>query len=233
MRKFHALMMIVAAMVMLTPAFARAAEEEDGLQGVYLRLGAGYTFPDEVDGKITGKDTAAFGAVRMDAELNFEDGWGLDIALGKELCPVFRAELALMWNENEWHDTAAPRFGVVDYEMTQRVRGPMFNIYAQLSSKCLTPYIMAGVGYVDVDADIELKGVGPAAGLTGDITISEDVWAFQVGAGVEVCLTEDLALGVEYRYFFTDDPIMASGSGYEVRTEIGWQQIMVNLRLRF
>lgn len=222
-------MMIVAAMVMLTPVFAQAADEEGGLQGVYLRLGAGYTFPDEVDGKITGNGTAPLGAVRMDAELNFEDGWGLDIALGKELCPVFRAEIALMWNENEWHDVAAPRFGLVDYEMTQRVRGPMFNLYAQYKTDLVTPYIMAGVGYVDVDADLELNILGNAA----DITISEDVWAFQVGAGVEVAVTDDLALGLEYRYFFTEDPIMASAVGYEVRTEIGWQQIMLNLRWIF
>ncbi len=80
----------------------------------------------------------------------------------------------------------------------------LFNGYFDIKNPSIvTPYLSGGIGVARVDlSKITVTGIGDYTTKSYDDT----VFAYQVGAGVGIALTEKVTLDLKYRYFGTSDP---------------------------
>ncbi len=70
----------------------------------------------------------------------------------------------------------------------------MANAYFDIDNGSqLVPFIMGGLGYAMVDAEI--------AGVSDE----DSSWAAQVGVGMNYKLNDDVSVGLSYRFFYIDD----------------------------
>ncbi len=75
------------------------------------------------------------------------------------------------------------------------------------SKKRLSPYIMGGIGLSRVAIDDVT-----ASGATGSLDDEDFVFAYQVGAGIMVPLSERTSVDLGYRYFGTSEADMSDGT---------------------
>jgi OmpA-OmpF porin, OOP family len=101
-------------------------------------------------------------------------------------------------------------------------------IYDVPTSVGVTPFVGAGVG----GARVEARNLGPDTG--GAITTgSKIVPAYQALAGVNVGVTDNLAIGVTYRYFATDKASINSDAGTPTKFAIRDHSVMAGLTWSF
>jgi OmpA-OmpF porin, OOP family len=101
-------------------------------------------------------------------------------------------------------------------------------IYDVPTSIGVTPFVGAGVG----GARVEARNLGPDR--YGAITTgSKIVPAYQALAGVNVGVTDNLALGVTYRYFATDKVSINSDAGTPTKFAIRDHSVMAGLTWSF
>jgi len=91
----------------------------------------------------------------------------------------------------------------------------------------LTPYFGAGIGVARVAAsDLTVTGQP----LSDDDAV---VFAYQLGAGVDVALTQSLMLDFGYRFFNTLKVKLKEANGDEFETSYMSHSVMVGLRMAF
>lgn len=92
----------------------------------------------------------------------------------------------------------------------------------------VTPFVGVGVG----GARIETRNLGPDS--RGAVTTgSKIVPAYQALAGVNIGVTEDMAVGVTYRYFTTDKASINSDAGTPTKFSIRDHSVMAGLTWSF
>jgi len=65
-----------------------------------------------------------------------------------------------------------------------------------------TPFVSGGIGFAKFNIN-DAKAVGSPNPATND---DDTVFAYQLGAGVDYAINEEVSLGVKYRYLGTTDP---------------------------
>jgi outer membrane protein OmpA-like peptidoglycan-associated protein/opacity protein-like surface antigen len=179
-----------AVMIFANTLVARQAAAAPA-DGPYLRLEAGGLFPNNsaistTTGptfRITPNDAPAAGA-----------------ALGLRLTP-FRLEIEGLWMRSPTSGNA----GGISGRLTNIPA--MANVYLDINSGGkLEPYVGFGFGA----SFVSLKGSTASA---GQIDSSTHVFAFQPILGVNYNMTDQVAVGLQYRYFKTVDPWLTTGGG--------------------
>lgn len=91
----------------------------------------------------------------------------------------------------------------------------MANAYYDFKNASLiTPYFTAGLGYTDVEHGVD------------------GVLAYQLGAGLELEMTETISLDLKYRYFSIEDPEVEESSG-NYKADFASHQLMFGMRYSF
>ena len=102
--------------------------------------------------------------------------------------------------------------------------GMMANGYYDFrNSSVVTPYLGAGIGFVNVNV-----GDGSINGIRVWSKADDTVFAYQVAVGAALDMTRQAALDIGYRYFGTDDPRFDTAKGTYTS-----HNIMLGLRYRF
>lgn len=161
-------------------------------QGVYVGGALGYSMPEdsEVDAE----------SVEFDAEL--DDALGGLLNLGYAYGNGFRAELEANLRSHDADEVQG-----VDASGDVDTMGIFLNaLYDFDLGMPVTPYLGAGLGYLDIDADASSSGVS----LNGD----EGGFGYQGIAGVSFGLTDQLQAFADYRYV-----VGTERDGYRVSTE--------------
>ena len=152
-------------------------------------------------------------------EIESDTGYGLSLAIGNDLTDYrFEAELAYRNNDLDKMTVfiVPPVSGSIDGEVTSTAL--MGNVYWDLNTgTVVTPFIGAGIGVANVDA--EITGLGD-----GDDT----VFAYQLALGLAFKVSEAAKIDLSYRYFATSDPDL---DGVEI--EYDTSNIMVGFRTNF
>lgn len=170
----------------LSPGQAAASPAD----GPYLRLEGGGLFPNGGAVTTTGPNF----------RIAPDDAPTAGAALGLRLTP-FRLEIEGVWMRSS---TSANANGV-----SGRLTNipAMANFYLDIASGSpFEPYIGFGIGA----SFVSLKGGSPSA---GQIDSSTRVLAFQPIIGANYYVTDQVAVGVQYRYFKTVDPWLNAASG--------------------
>jgi opacity protein-like surface antigen len=138
----------------------------------------------------------------FNAELGSDTGVALGIALGYAYSNNIRAEIEFAYQTNDADTLEAFGVGLNATGDTTSSAGLLNCYYDFVNDSSFIPFITAGIGYAKVELnDFNLSGSGMPNSNEDD-----EVFAYQVGAGVGYVVSEKIILDFKYRYFGTDDP---------------------------
>jgi opacity protein-like surface antigen len=177
----------LAALVLATPANAGSW---------YLSLTGGGNWQNDEDFVATAAgDTFTF-------DSNSDTGFVIAGAVGYNLTSVapglrVEAEVSFRQNSNDgtWlTSTGLTSSGPLDFD--HQATAVMANVWYDFDIGGFRPYVGGGIGW----ADVELDGTFVGASLPA-LDVSDDGFAWQLGAGVNFQISPNVQLGVGYRYF--------------------------------
>ncbi|HEX3972062.1 MAG TPA: OmpA family protein, partial [Stellaceae bacterium] len=179
--------------------------------GPYLRLEAGGLFPS--GGSVPDAPGPSFRIAPDDAPTG-------GAALGLRLTP-FRLEVEGLWMRSA---TSGNANGISGHLTNVPA---MANVYFDIDTGGkLEPYIGFGLGA----SFVSLKGRTASAGR---IDSSTHVLAFQPIVGVNYNMTDQIAVGLQYRYFKTVDPWISTASGQRVSFSNSAHVVLATLTYHF
>lgn len=128
-------------------------------------------------------------------EISFDTGYGLTAALGHVYGNGFRTEAEFGYRNNDMDELSA--FG-----LSAPISGDISTIslmvngfYDFMSDSTMTPFIGAGLGFANIEADIDDFG-----------SDDDNVFAYQLAAGIAFAVNPSLNIDLQYRFFGTEDP---------------------------
>lgn len=185
MKKFIA---VIGLLVFLNPATVFAGDS------VYVKAGAGFFNLEDA-----GTDFNFQGSDYDVGDVSFDGGYNLNAAVGNSFANGMAIELEFSYNKADADKLEGREFSVKGLPVRSHdedlrnsdvsIKTLMVNgLYNYKNSSAFTPYAGAGIGFGWINVD----------GKTTDF--SETNFAFQILAGVEYALTDNLALSTGYRY---------------------------------
>ena len=148
--------------------------------------------------------------------VKFDTGYVLDGAVGLDFSNIpLRTEIEVSYQENDIDGVDdVVKSGVGSKQKTTSL---MWNGYLDIStSSNFKPYVLAGIGGVDVDL--------------GDVNTR---FAYQFGAGFGYKILDHLFIDLKYKFFMTD-PFNYNKGGTKYRIDdLSSHQVQLGLRYRF
>ncbi|MBI4693530.1 MAG: porin family protein [Gammaproteobacteria bacterium] len=184
---------------------------------------------------------------------SFDDGYYIGTATGRQVADHVRFEGEYSCRHNDLerfslHDDgglgAAPggadlsgaRF---DSRGSMDAFAVMANGYFDFDLLGFKPYFGSGLGYANVKMNDtrtlglqSLNALAPADSI-GLSDVSDDVFAYQFGAGVGYQIRPGIVASVDYRYFGTQDPQFKPVTGELLRPEYNDYDLGLNVRFDF
>ena len=153
------------------------------------------------------------------AEMSFDSGFLGTFAVGYDLASPFRVEGEYGWQKNDLDRLSYKnQFGNFD-QGDFKVQSLMVNGYYDIDTgSAWIPFVGAGIGWAKVDLNT------PALPL-GD---NDDVFAYQIMAGVAYAISDQLFVDAQYRFFGTQD---ATIQGADFSTQSN--DLMLGIRYNF
>ena len=210
-------------------AFSYSPVQAADDKGLYVRGGIGINWLSDADNN---------GAV-LDVESEADNGLALAGALGYRLNRNVRVEAEINYRDNDADsltvtNPAGSGLPTDDADGDVTSWGGMANVYYDFDGVGpvkdggkLVPYVMGGLGWANVDADVSAVGVQ----LTDD---DDSVFAYQLGAGVGYDVAERVTLDLGYRYYATDDlDLTFSPDGSDFESDYDNHSVMASVRYAF
>ncbi len=184
--------------------------------GLYLRFqGGGALVPD---GMVSGTDFSA-GYIGTAAV-------GYSIFFPESIADL-RLELEGSYRRNDFDDVTVVGT-TVDADGDLTAMAAMANVYFDFRTIwSVVPYLGVGAGVAEVawnDFD---------SALSVAVDDEDTVAALQTMVGFDYNLSDSLAIGVEYRFFFTDDPTLTDALGFAFDTSYENHSVLVGFRMTF
>lgn len=180
-----------------------------------------------------------------DHSVPFDDGWMGSLKVGTDVLGV-RAEVEYAHRSNDAQYFGTP--GSIDpAKGSIKSDALMLNAYYDFTpTGKITPYVGAGIGFAQVQADSIRKNIGTSC-CSGLVDDKDTVAAMQLMAGAAYAVSSNLDFTLEYRFFVTKDPSfdyatgcnwndsISSCGGPDGKTSDSYNNhsIMVGLRYRF
>jgi opacity protein-like surface antigen len=185
-----------------------------GASGWYGSINAGMGIvPDgDIDVTIVGEGSGT-------GELSYDAGFTLGGAIGY-MMEQFRVEGEISYQANDIDNISGPG-GSESLNGDVSALTFLANGYLDLATGGpLTPYITAGIGYSNVEADIE--------GGSDD----DNLFTYQLGVGLGYAMSETVTLDLRYRYLGFEDYEYSDAEG-SLSAEISSHNITAGLRFVF
>lgn len=195
---------------------------------VYVGINGGATVASDSDITFTA-DLAGQAPIIGEAETSWDNGYWVSgfVGYGLDSFP-FRLEGEFFYQGDDADESTA--FGVVGEARGERSSyGGLVNFYYDFeNSTKYTPFIGAGLGAAKVD----VSDVTDNFKSTGDV-----VFAWQIGAGLAMKLTDSVSVDLKYRYYGTNDisdtvsDSFDSGNFLSQEIENGMHNILLGVRV--
>jgi opacity protein-like surface antigen len=210
------------AMALMVAGICAAPSIASAKTAPYVRVAGGIGMMNDSDLSTAGD---------IENTLKYNTALALEGAFGVKM-DMFRIEAAVGYQSNAVDKVFEPDGSLSDInnldgvgngvdgnlKMTTAIRSYMVNGYADFDiNGGVTPYLMAGVGLANVDAKYQFEDGNDWIALS----ISQDVFAWQVGAGVGVKATDNITVDLSYRYFGTSDVTVAKNGNDESKFDVG------------
>lgn len=226
--KKTAILMAGAAMIVAAPATAREGQ-------AYIGINGGVSFDDQVDVDIdTGNDTynnAAF----ADTNLGI-DG---DVVIGYDF-GAFRLEAEGGYKRAGYEGLTVVNSAILPGGLTvpsgTRVQNSRdLEIYSGMVNALVEfgnddgfqVFGGGGVGIANMKLPVDVAGVGTV------IDDSATDFAWQLLAGARLAVTDNVDLGVKYRYFVADNFDLQAANGRDLRADYSAHSVLASLTYNF
>ncbi|HYC05065.1 MAG TPA: outer membrane beta-barrel protein, partial [Azospirillaceae bacterium] len=194
------------------------AQAQEFVQGPYVGLSGGWSWTQDIELESRG----------FRNEIDFKDGITVLGEAGFRTSLGIRPALEVGWTRSTVGDIAGGAFGRAGGNGKVNALTVMGALYYDLNAiGPVRPYVGAGVGV----ADVKFKRVGDlfASGLS--ISERDRAVAWQVGAGVNAAVSENLDLTVGYR--FLDTGIVRYNKVTDTVFDYQTHTVLVGLRYTF
>jgi len=179
-------------------AFATASHAES-FDNLYVSGAIGITNTDDADYT----DATSGGDISLDNDVN------VTFAIGTNITENIRGELELSYRQPDADTLTINGTGSFTAAGDVETTAVLLNGYYDfMPNETFSPYVSAGLGVAQHDADV-------SAGGTSLISDDDTVFAYQLGAGVNVAVADDISLFGGYRYFATEDASFANNTDVE------------------
>ena len=170
--------------------------------GLYIAATGGVTFPSTMATTIT--DTAPGGGFIYE-NINLNSGWFAGAKLGWQTSFTKRwlaIEAEYNHLENTFDSgTPYPTAGIpLNYDGKVKIDAGMLNLIGRYPEGKIHPYIGAGGGYANVQLD-DIRSSVVGINFLNTASGSKGVFAYQFMAGFDFELTDNIFMGVGYKYF--------------------------------
>jgi len=170
-------------------------------------------------------------------EFEYDTGLALDLAIGYKFGPVrVEGELGYQKNDVDALKVTIPALGSVSvgtsglpFSIDLKTTSLLLNGYFDFNNRsAFTPYLTAGLGV----ANLELTASASIDNI--NLNVSDDVYvfAYQIGAGIEYAINQNVSLDARYRYFATADPSYDDFDS-NVDVEFASHNLMLGARFTF
>ncbi len=175
---------VAALAIIAVPISSMAAGDSIYIKG---NIGLGIPLDSDIDNMPENAGTA---------EMSFDSGFLGTFAVGYDLANPFRVEAEYGWQKNDLDRLSYNnQFGNFD-QGDLKIQSLMVNGYYDIDTGSpWIPFVGAGIGWAKVDLNT------PALPL-GD---NDDVFAYQLMAGVAYAISDQLFVDAQYRFFGTQD----------------------------
>jgi OmpA-OmpF porin, OOP family len=225
--KSISLLLAGAAMAVTAPALAREGQ-------AYIGINGGVILEDQVDVDLVDTDpriNAAFADTKT--------GVDADVVLGYDF-GAFRLEAEGGYKQAGYDGltvlstvilpdgVVVPPGTVVQNEEDLKIWSGMVNALVEFGSDDgLQIYGGGGVGVANIDLPVRVAGVGTV------IEGNETEFAWQLIAGARLALSDNVDLGVKYRYFVADNFQFEAANGSTLESDFDSHSILASLTYNF
>ncbi|XOF34656.1 MAG: outer membrane protein [Candidatus Electrothrix sp. YB6] len=190
------LMMLAGAAVLSCSSIAYSAPGYDPGPGpgyapgyMYISLNGGLAALGDLD--LADKDGYGYGTLESSSGLALAGAIGYDAG-------IVRMEAEVSYQENDADQAVSNTGEVIVYgsgnALSTSATALLFNGYFNfLSNSPVTPYLTAGIGGINVEAE------------QNNISSDDNALAYQVGAGFACAVNEMVSLDLKYRYLGSDE----------------------------
>ena len=207
---------VTALVTTVACSYSLAAQSAENY--IYVRGGGGINWLQDADNTTAPK-----------SESDFDRGFTLAGALGYRINRNFRVEGEVSYRENDSDSLTVTGEGKFSTDGDFTTWGAMFNLYLDvpiIEGSKFIPYIMGGLGYANIDADVSVSG-------TQLVDDDDSVFTYQAGAGLGYAIGENVTLDLEYRYFATEDPKFVDSAGDSFDSEYAAHSVTISVRYAF
>jgi len=153
-----------------------------------------------------------------EAEISFDTGFGITAAIGNAYENGLRGEVEFGYRTSDMDEFDSDSgSGSIDDGDISTISLMLNGYYDFRPKETISPFIGAGIGYANVEGDIEELG-----------REDDNVFAYQVAVGVAFAINPQTKIDVQYRYFDTDD-----GDFDNLEVEYGTHNAMLGVRYSF
>jgi len=155
--------------------------------------------------------TDGTGDVSFDNDINFSG------AVGMRVNDNIRTELELSYRKADMDSVTINGVGAASLGGDLKTTSLLANAYYDFTlENKFSPYVSAGIGMAHHNASLNsIAGIG-----FQEINDSDNVFAYQLGAGVSYDIADKTALFAGYRYFASSDAFDAEYAAQEVRVGV-------------
>ena len=221
-----ALAAALLAVALYSPA--EAADDSHMLPGFYGRLDTGGSFSTSANKNFGDNDAGSAGIIGAGLGYRFNENLRTDLTLG------YRTGYSAHNSTVVFGNTLSGHADLNSFDA-------LANVYYDIGKYgAFTPYVGGGIGFASNNVDTaQVTYIGNSASIN---SASETSFAWQLGFGTAVELTDTLALDVGYRYFDggefqTGTTVTALGGSatlpHGVQGELHAHEIQAGLRWRF
>lgn len=186
---------------------------------MYLSIFGGVNLLDSVD---YDSSTGTSGV------LNFDNGYSVDAAVGVNLGGGLSVEGQLGYLNADLTDAT---YGASEFDADGSASAiyAMANAWYGIDLGGITPFIGGGVGIANLTLDSQYDSPFDGASFED----SGVTYAAQLGAGVSLNVTDNMALTARYRYLMTGDVDFTDGDGDTVTGHLATNIVDVGLKFSF
>lgn len=225
---------IMTAAALSTPAITATAEP------LYVGFSAGLSLVNNSNIEV---DSAASITTKWNDALEYKNGYALEGAVGTSE-GMLRGEIAVGYQSNDVDKMLGSDMATLE-NVTQDVLEQWglsadidnlamkasaitvtYNLYADYEMNGLfTPYLMGGLGAAFLDMEVSFTDNG----VKYESSYDKTAFAWQLGAGVGIKVTNNVDIDLGYRYFNTGNVEL----GDDAKLSFGGSKVMLGMRYNF
>lgn len=161
----------------------------------------------------------------QNGDLSFKEAPGLSGAFGYDYGNGLRVEVELM---RLGGDTGALSFSnVVSFETdgSYTLTTGMVNGWYSFGSGAIRPFVGGGIGMMHADVDLDFQ--------VGTVSGNDTVFAWQVGVGAEIPITDRMSILASYRYLDANGFNLADNQGTAIDVDLDSNIFSIGAMFRF